>query len=75
MQLKPRVEEEEGRAEGLPESEQQRALAGEESEEEMQAKETRKHYDELQTQAKEIIDNKKDDAMHVIRKWMQEKEG
>ncbi len=72
--IRPRVEEE-AREEGLPESEEQRALAGEESEEEMQAKESRKHYDELQSQAKEIIDNKKDDAMHVIRKWLQEKEG
>ena len=72
--IRPRVEEEEGRAEGLPESEETRALAGEESEAEVQAKESRKHYDDLQGQAKEIIDNKKDDAMHVIRRWLQEKE-
>ena len=72
--IRPRVEEE-AREEGLPESEEQRALAGEESEEEMQAKESRKHYDELQSQAKEIIDSNKESAMHVIRKWMQEKEG
>lgn len=72
--IRPRVEEEEGRAEGLPQSEEQRALAGEESEAEVQAKESRKHFDDLQGQAKEIIDSKKDDAMHVIRKWLQEKE-
>jgi flagellar M-ring protein FliF len=68
--IRPRVSEEEGaEVAGLPGREEPEAL---ETEEELTAKEAKKQFEDLKSQAMEIFDKNKEDAMHIVRQWMHE---
>ncbi|MGM0424105.1 MAG: flagellar basal-body MS-ring/collar protein FliF [Thermodesulfobacteriota bacterium] len=68
--IRPKVSEEEGEeVAGLPGRGESEAL---ESEEELTAKEAKKQFDDLKTQAMEIFDKNREEAMHIVRQWMHE---
>ncbi|MFW6180084.1 MAG: flagellar basal-body MS-ring/collar protein FliF, partial [Desulfohalobiaceae bacterium] len=68
--IRPRVSKEEGEeVAGLPGREEPGAL---ESQGELSGRESKKQFDDLKTQAMEIFDKNRQEAMHIVRQWMRE---
>jgi flagellar M-ring protein FliF len=71
--IRPKVSEEEAEeTEGLPEGEPRMALTEGETEEDIEAIEAKRHFDELKARAIELMEQNTDQAITVVRQWLKE---
>jgi len=71
--IRPQVSEEGSEAvSGLPEAEERTALEEAESEEDIAAREGKKRFDDLKARAADILEQNRDEGIHIVKQWLYE---